>query len=72
MARQRNFSRSTVKTPKLSRKAFIWLAEILGSGIRDNESVLKLAERLADKELGSTCRSFCPETFKEAVRQFSS
>ena len=71
MATQKNFSRANIKTPKLSKGQFIWLAEILGSGIRDGETVRQLADRMIRDELPGTNGAFCPDTFQEAVKQFS-
>lgn len=65
------FSRSTIVPPKLSRKAFVWLAEIIGSAQRDGIGIAELASRLANVELPPTNPGFRPDQFMEAVREFS-
>lgn len=71
MVTQKNSSRDNIKTPKFSKGQFIWLAEILGSAIRDGESVGHLVTRITDDELPLTNAAYCPETFTRAVRQFA-
>lgn len=65
------YKRSSVKIPKLSRQAFVWLAEILGTSIRDNETVREMADRMIKEELPGTCKGFKPDVFADAIRQFS-